>query len=573
MNAMRHASIQDDSGSTPNGSALALLRVPFIFSQDGLLSSGDFLKDAKNRGYDLTLAELQELHRHRLLLPLYRVSDDAVAGRVIHTIDRGGMNPRGWVLEAAREGRLRDCYDEGCSVDWPYERLEGQDHHRWWNGFLFSTWQLPDLQHALNEYEFIQHGWSAPPDDRRMRQDRQRAMTLAALATRHLPGILGKISLPSGVEQEPLWESRHDCDSLELLRLAGCEPDTLRPSAEGLLHGASFRDPMKEWWPLLRHSNDDGWSKLKGVTRDCLWQRVAAEVLLRTHEELAERGIVEPLPDLTGSGWHDALHDRVSPREADADSLDRALGQFGLSPHPRVLLLLEGQTEIIQVTEVLAELGLNRPDRVRVQNCRSSSVNPQLISRYAIAPRLGPRRGDIQLLDVAPTALVIAMDPENTWRDEAGREQQRHQLQRAIREEVEWQGGTISPQDLDFLVNIRVWGDDSYELANFTDDELVPAITQLAAEQPLAAATSPTWEKDLRAALRAARAEHCDFQRKVGPLRVHEDKPRLARILMPALIAKYHAEIEAGTVTTPVLQALVAQLSGASFMLSKDSEA
>jgi hypothetical protein len=571
-------SILGDSGSAPDGSTLGLLRIPFIFTQDRLLSSGDFIKEAKDRGYELSLETLQELHRHRVLLPFYRLSGHGAAGRSIPVRDYSGMNPRGWVFEAARQGRVHDCYHEGYSVDWPYERLQDQHEPRWQDGFLFSSWQVPDLHHALPEYESIRRGWRTGADERLMRRDRQRSIALAALATRHLPDIVGKITTPTSADWEALWEFRRGCDCVDLLRVAGYSLNDLRPQAEELLRSAHWRDPMRDWWSLLRHSRDDGWSKLKGVPRDCLWERVAAEVLLRTHEELAERGELDPLPDLTSSTFHDALHDRVSPREADAPSLDRALAQFGLSPHPRVLLLLEGQTEIIQVTEILSELGLNRPDRVRVQNCRSSSVNPQLISRYAIAPRLGPWRGKGHILDAPPTALVIAMDPENIWRDQARREQQRLQLQQAIREEVEWQGGVISQPELDVLVNIFVWGDDTYELANFTDDELVAAITQLASEQALAAATSPTWETELRRALQAARREHCDFQRKVGPLRVREDKPRLARILLPTLVAKYQAERAAGTITTPVLQLvemvrdLILQLSGRGFILTPDGD-
>ena len=335
---------------------------------------------------------------------------------------------------------------------------------------------------------------------------------------------------------------------------------------------------MDAWWPLIRRSGDSGWAKLKGVTRDCLWQRIAAEVLLRTHEELAERGILECLPDLTASTWRDALHSRITPRERDAETLNRTLAKFGLSPHPRVLLLLEGQSEMIQVAELLKELGLDRPDRVHLQNCHSSKINPQLISRYAIAPRLGSLRGERQLLDRPPTALVVAMDPENRWRDAAAREDARRQLQQAIREEVAWQGGTINQQDLDFLVNIHVWGEDTYELANFSDDELVFALTQLATEQSLDAVALPSWETDLRAALQRARAVHCDFQREVGKLRVREDKPRLAEILMPTLLARYQAELAADELTTPVLrviqevQRLVARLSGGSYMLSRASD-
>lgn len=42
-----------------------------------------------------------------------------------------------------------------------------------------------------------------------------------------------------------------------------------------------------------------------------------------------------------------------------------------------------------------------------------------------------------------PTRLVIAMDPESRWSDEVKRFQERATLQKAIREEVETQGGQI----------------------------------------------------------------------------------------------------------------------------------
>jgi regulatory protein YycI of two-component signal transduction system YycFG len=52
--------------------------------------------------------------------------------------------------------------------------------------------------------------------------------------------------------------------------------------------------------------------------------------------------------------------------------------------------------------------------------------------------------------------------------------EERRKLQAAIREEVRYQDADISQDDLDILVSVHVWGDDKYELANFTDDELVP---------------------------------------------------------------------------------------------------
>ena len=90
-----------------------------------------------------------------------------------------------------------------------------------------------------------------------------------------------------------------------------------------------------------------GWSKLHGEPLDAMWKRVAAEVLLRAHEDLATAGQVTPLPDLTGETWWTYLHDRLSVRHEEAETLERALGDFGLSPYPRVILLVEGETELL----------------------------------------------------------------------------------------------------------------------------------------------------------------------------------------------------------------------------------
>jgi len=93
-----------------------------VFTQDDLITTEGFLKEAERRGHRLTLELLAELHGIGLLKPLYRVSDSAVLGRKIETAGLGEMNTRGWVFEAARDGRLREVADEGRSVWEPYQR-------------------------------------------------------------------------------------------------------------------------------------------------------------------------------------------------------------------------------------------------------------------------------------------------------------------------------------------------------------------------------------------------------------------------------------------------------------------
>ncbi|WP_147315726.1 hypothetical protein [Asanoa ferruginea] len=550
------------------GSSLALLGIPFAFSQDDLLTTEKFIAQAKDRGYDVSIDLLQRLHEHRLLLPLYRVSDTPVAGRRMRVEADDGGSIRSWVVLAAAEGRLRDPADEGYSVAWPYRRPSDAPPDRWWNGFVYSSWQLFDLEHVVDEYRAIAAGWRAGPHGPRTARDRRLTLALAALAPRYLPAVLGRFRFPSGIDEDRIRLAGADADPQELLSSAGFAATDLQGAADVLLLSAQSDDPMRRWVKLLRYASYAGWSKMRGEPLDCMWRRVAAELLLRAHEDLAGKGVLEPLPDLTGSTWHAPQHDRLTPQYPEAETLERALAELGLSPHPRVILLLEGKTEQRHVPRLMAELGLNQPQQVRIQACRSSKVNAHLIARYGITPRIGRRIGDRWLLDASPTALVVAMDPENHFATAAHRAEQRRNLQRAIREEVQYQDADISQEDLDTLVSVHAWGDHKYELANFTDDELVPAIAQLALSRGAGDTTSPAWEKSLREYLQDARRLHLDIDAPLGRIKAPKDKVALADILWPVLRAKSERELATNTVTTPVLKIalevrrLIAKVSG-----------
>jgi hypothetical protein len=210
-----------------------------------------------------------------------------------------------------------------------------------------------------------------------------------------------------------------------------------------------------------------------------------------------------------------------------------------------------------------------------VQKCGSSDINVQLITRYGITPRLGQKIGDVQLLDRIPTALVVVMDPEHQWMTQAKRDNVRRILRDAIREEVQLQGGEIGHSDLDWLVNIHVWGENKYELANFTNDELVPKITEIAISRGNPLATTDGWELELRAKLELARQNHHDIKVPLGQMRVGDIKTALATALWPVLLEKCERELASGEITTPVLervlevQQIVARLSGPGYALQK----
>src|SRR5207245_2921711 len=101
---------------------------------------------------------------------------------------------------------------------------------------------------------------------------------------------------------------------------------------------ARFHDPLDDWITLVRQTDPGRWEDLKGDALSAVGHRVAAEILLSFYEDLVEAGAAPALPDLPSTASH-PLRERIArvPTNLDAD-----LTYFGLSPHPAVLMVLEG---------------------------------------------------------------------------------------------------------------------------------------------------------------------------------------------------------------------------------------
>jgi hypothetical protein len=281
--------------------------------------------------------------------------------------------------------------------------------------------------------------------------------------------------------------------------------------------------------------------------------RLAAEVLLRTHEELSTAGEIEPLPDFSGSNaWHPLL-DRLRP-PSDEKPLDSILSDFGLVPHPRLLLLVEGATELVQLPRLIASFADPRPEFIRVHDLGGVETNPGLLARYVVTPRIGKRLGNAWMLHSPPTALMIAVDQEGSWAREGRMQEKERRIRDGIRREVARQGGHIDDETLDFLVHVRTWGPGGcYELANFDDDELLEALTEYAPDG--AGRTLPSRD-EVADLLSQTRRGEIKFGAIVG--RCRTTKPELAERLWPTLLAKAEQEIADGNLVTPVVQVLTA---------------
>lgn len=545
---------------------MSLLSLPFVFSQERLLESGRFIDEAKRWGYQLALQDLQELNALDLLVPFYRADDEKDDALIAapHAKDHSK------IARYARQGMIRNPAAEDSSAHRPHLRPEGAGQD-WWDGFLYGKWQLLGLKDALTGRK----NWQLYADSlsdavewgHRMRAEH---MAMSALSARWLPQILGKISYSDGAERESLSAARYGVSSTTRLRAASFPPAQLLPVAEHLLSRAHANDPMRDWWGLIRHSDHSGWFKLRGGALEAIWQRIAAEVLLRAHEEIAEEGRLAPLRDLSAVQTWTPLLDRIG-EQPHADGLERSLARVGLAPHPRVLLVLEGTTETIHLRALLNELGIGAAYQVRLHEQGTSSDWPHELAR-SVVPRLGRVRAGHYDVESGITALVVAMDAEGPhWGTPERQATSLRKLQDIVRSGVRAQGGDLTQTELDALVHVRTWGHYTYELANFTDVELHAAILSVAAQ--LGRDVDST---SLGNAIVHVRDQKLDIKVVFDRLQLPLEKGRLARELLPVLISKLDYD-DGDQANVPVVELaydvydLVGRFTGAGFHLQSST--
>ena len=107
----------------------------------------------------------------------------------------------------------------------------------------------------------------------------------------------------------------------------------------------------------MRRAPRKAWERLKDAALLAIDYRIAAELLLLFYEDLADRGQAEPLPVISFPNWH-PLNERLSYRHG---TLDRNLMDLGISPHPRVVLVIEPasqSTDDVGQLAVIEDLGL-----------------------------------------------------------------------------------------------------------------------------------------------------------------------------------------------------------------------
>jgi hypothetical protein len=464
--------------------------MPWAFSQNRPLDTADFIREAGRRGIDLDISTIRELYRHRLLVPFVSITYRPVrAPAELEEPEpmRGGT--RLAQLRLARDtGRLRDLADSPFMSRLAFERRR-QRSRDWWNGLIYSWYQLlvlPEIDGLLSRRRYRRRdghriAWLPTPDALevdRAQKLRDMAVVLTALEARYLPKLDPEWVRVSNAETDEWQRYRDSFDPVAMSTRLGYPATQARQDAEWLLARAHKLDPVGDSWSrLIRRAPSTAWEGLKDAALMAMDYRQAAEILLLFYEDLADHGQADPLPNVSGMSWH-PLRERLSYRE---HTLDEDLTLLGISPHPRVVLAVEGETEQLHAPRVWKALGYpEAPELVRLLKLGGVGRDLKKVAALAAAPLVGEKRPGERAawpLIKPPTRLLVAVDPEGPFDTPEKVEQERNQIIDEIKDVLKAQGVTAAnPSELEELIRIETRSESCYEFAHFTDEELADGI-------------------------------------------------------------------------------------------------
>jgi len=378
-----------------------------------------------------------------------------------------------------------------------------------------------------------------PWDEASQNADDRLVVMLCALEARYRPAIVGRLVLSEGSRES--WDQfDQDFDPAAMLAWLGMTAPQILETGERLLWAADFKDPLGDWWNLIRFGRRDRWDLLKGAALLALEHRIAAEMFLRFHDDLVGSGVATA-PEPPEPGYQDARHARIPRSEG---GLEEAVTEFGLSTHPAVVLVLEGETEMRLVPQALDLFLPEWRHRMRLVNARGVDTNLGLLAAYAGALGLGRDHGDFVLLTRPFTRIVVVFDPEGSFATEAVRETKRTVWATRIQESLPepYLGSSLVRSQLRDLVEVQTWGS-SFEFAHFTNRQIAAAANRVARRvNP----TAPPFAASSVAKLR----EHRGNLDKLWERRSYRGltKPAVAMELWPILERKLEIANEAGQI-------------------------
>jgi hypothetical protein len=558
------------AGATATGAASSadVAGMPWAFSQSRPLFASDLIKEAESRGFDLELSVLRELYRHNLVVPFVYAS----ARQVGPIPEQVAYEPRAHNTSLLE---LRHARDRGRLSDLaalPFKPWLRFDHEKgdprdWWNGLLYSRYQvlvLPELKSVLSKkrHRRSRNGkllTRLPKPDKsllgRAVRFRTIAVVLTAIEARYLPKLDPEWVRVVNTDEAEWRKYRSSFDPVAMSRRLRYPAAQAREDAEWLLLQAHHVDPTgSSWSQLMRRAPRRAWDRLKDAALLAMDYREAAELLLLFYEDLVAHGAAEPLPELPRIGgiWH-PLVERLSYRK---DTLDQDLMELGVSPHPRIVLVVEGDTEQVHAPLVWKTLDYpDAPELMRILKLGGVDVGLQKVAAVTAAPLVGGAIGgpEGRFLIKPPTRLLVAVDPEGRQFGDPGKvARTRSKIIREIKDVLRAQGVTdADPNEIDELVKIRTWSASCYEFTHFTDEELADGI------MAIHATINGLTRKQLIKRIASERARRKDIKEVWSQWDYKPSKVDLARALWPTLERKIQQRLADARSPTPEIAEIV----------------
>jgi hypothetical protein len=469
-----------------------LLELPYSFEQQRLLMPSQFLSAVRERGFSFSEEHLEALHRARLLVPFLRVRRD---GRLIAALSRGNhVRARqfaGWHPTTRRD--LNEAADARRLFDPASEHFISRERRRRRTGdltylsseYLYSAHQvimLPAIKAGVPFLSRARSGVDRALDPYWLRSARAQTawlrevvIAVSALEPVYHPSVTGTVRI-SDYEGYVRWMKT--LRPLEMLKWLRVEPVWLSEMAARLLRSADGIDPLGDWFKVIREADPDRLSLLKRDARSAIDLRIAAEVLLRYYERLVRarraRALLPPAKRQRGP---------FDSRLKRQGGLDTLLTRFGLSPHPSLVLVVEGETELLLIPRLMEKFGI-RTDRDYIAIENMAGVGRDLSSLVSyLAPRAEADEEGQYLKPSTPlTRVLVVADAEGPLTTAEKRERRRGAWVDRIITTLPKEHRTEVVRDaLNEFVFMDTWNlaGESFEFAHFTDRQLAQAIDAL----------------------------------------------------------------------------------------------
>lgn len=465
-------------------STLDLLALPLPFTQTPLLDPGEFAAEATKRSVRVETAQLEVLHRVRLLVPFFEVSlgtDDPRRAVDYGTSETPRIGTTTLIMELYRAAGAGRAYDARRRRfrPWPTRRNRTLWPQRG-RGYLYSWHQLLALDTIETALAKMRHDrstrtWSLPATVAPTAWDvaaadswRRLAVTLAAIDARYWPVITHSVHYNA----EAWRDFNQSFGAGATLDWTGLDVEEVVRGADQLRNRARHVDPLGAFFDLVRRADPESWQTMRGDALVAMDRRVASEALDSFADDNGRRvpqGEIDATPT-------PAL--RLSTRRRTTDAV---LTELGISPHPSLVVGAEGATEAEVLPRVFEQLGVPlQPDWIRIAEFGGVDKDLTNLAKFAAAPVIGQDHGGYVELDRPITRFLVLVDAERKYSTVSKRARQRKLLLDAIAEAL--------PKDLcpDLygkdarIVEIKTWGRYPFEFAHLTDRQLATALAAAA---------------------------------------------------------------------------------------------